>query len=71
MLNKGGTAGSPSLFKDGEPYFYKGNMKELSRKKYLKEMLEQQMFGRIVLLEKAENGRRRFHIYDENLEKIC
>ena len=47
------------------------DMKELSRKKYLKEMLEQQMFGRIVLLEKAENGRRRFHIYDENLEKIC
>ena len=46
------------------------DMKELSRKKkYLKEMLEQQMFGRIVLLEKAENGRRRFHIYDENLEK--
>ena len=47
------------------------DMKELSRKKYLKEMLEQQMFGRIILLEKAENGRRRFHIYDENLEKIC
>ena len=47
------------------------DMKELSRKKYLKEMLEQQMFGRIVLFEKAENGRRRFHIYDENLEKIC
>lgn len=23
MLNKGGTAGSPSLFKDGGPYFYK------------------------------------------------
>ena len=41
------------------------------RQQYLKEMLEQQMFGRIVLLEKAENGRRRFHIYDENLEKIC
>ncbi len=29
MLNKGGTAGSPSLFKDGGPYFYKGNMKEV------------------------------------------
>ena len=47
------------------------DMKELSQKKYLKQMIEQQMFGRIVLLEKGENGRRRFHIYNENLEKIC
>lgn len=47
------------------------DMKELSGKKYLKQMIEQQMFGRIVLLEKGENGRRRFHIYNENLEKIC
>lgn len=47
------------------------DMKELSQKKYIKQMIEQQMFGRIVLLEKNESGRRRFHIYDENLEKIC
>lgn len=47
------------------------DMKELSQKKYIKQMIEQQMFGRIVLLEKNEGGRRRFHIYDENLEKIC
>lgn len=47
------------------------DMKELSQKKYIKQMIEQQMFGRIVLLEKNESGRRGFHIYDENLEKIC
>lgn len=47
------------------------DMKELSQKKYLRQMIEQKMFGRMVLLEKNECGRRRFHIYDENLEKIC
>lgn len=47
------------------------DMKELSQKKYLRQMIEQRMFGRMVLLEKNDYGRRRFHIYDENLQKIC
>lgn len=47
------------------------DMKELSQKIYIKEMLQQRMFGRIILLEKGENGKRRFCVYDENMEKIC
>lgn len=47
------------------------DMKELSQKKYIRPMIEQKMFGRLVLLEKREDGRRGFHVYDENLEKLC
>jgi len=47
------------------------DMKELSQKIYIKEMLKQKMFGRMILLEKGEDGKRRFYVYDENMEKIC
>ena len=36
-----------------------------------REMLRQQMFGRLILLEKGETGRRKFTVYDGNLEKLC
>lgn len=44
---------------------------ELMQKPYLRELLEQKMFERIVLLEKKEGGTRGFCLYDKNLEKIC
>lgn len=44
---------------------------ELMQKPYLRGLLEQKMFERIVLLEKKEGGTRGFCLYDKNLEKIC
>ncbi len=44
---------------------------ELTQKPYLRELLEQKMFGRIVMLEKKEGGARGFRVYDGNLTKIC
>lgn len=47
------------------------DIRELSQKIYIREMLRQQMFGRLILLEKGETGRRKFTVYDGNLEKLC
>ena len=44
---------------------------ELTQKPYLKDLLEQSVFGRIVVLEKKEGGARGFRVYDGNLTKIC
>jgi hypothetical protein len=37
----------------------------------MKELIRQKKVRRFVVLEKLKDGTRGFHIYDEELKKIC
>ncbi len=47
------------------------NVQELMVKPFLEALLAQKQIGRIVVLERGEEGRRLFRIYNEALERIC
>jgi stage III sporulation protein AA len=44
---------------------------EVFAKPYMKELIRQKKVKRFVVLEKLKDGSRGFHIYDEELKKIC
>lgn len=48
-----------------------GNLEELSQKENLRVWVKGKVFERYVLLEKDEQGKRSFTVYNEELERIC
>lgn len=47
-----------------------GNVRELCEKQGLKHLIEREVFGRYVWIERLPDGRRRMHVYDAHMEKI-
>lgn len=48
-----------------------GEIGELSEKPYLKRWMKKEIFKRLILIEKGENGSRDYKIYNGRLEQLC
>ena len=48
-----------------------GEIRELMEKPFLRKWMERRIFKRFVFIMRAEDGKRKIQIYDENMEKLC
>ncbi len=47
------------------------DIQEIRKKEVMRNWMENQTFGRYIVLKKLENGSRGFEVYDEKLERLC
>lgn len=47
------------------------SLEEVKEKPYMQDIMQQKKIGRYVVIKKAGDGRRRYHVYDKDFKRLC